>query len=180
MALHVGGMHSSSSSLTSDTGGEQLEVAVATIDALVAELNLSRVDFIKLDIEGAEREALKGAAVTLKKHHPRIMIDTYHRANDLVVLPQLIAQAQLDYEGQCGWCELRGEGRIVPHNVVYDSASALLSRPKRFGVPEVRIRWVQRRGFIYAGQLHLRMARSLSLSLLTGVSQVDVKVYQER
>ena len=75
MALHVGGMHSGSSSLTSDTGGEQLEVAVATIDALVAELNLSRVDFIKLDIEGAEREALKGAAVTLKKHHPRIMIE---------------------------------------------------------------------------------------------------------
>ena len=120
MALYVGGTHSGSSSLTGDTGGEQLEVAVTTIDALVAELNLARVDFIKLDIEGAEREALKGAALTLKKHRPRIMIDTYHRADDLVVLPQLIAQAQPDYEGQCGWCELRGEDRIVPHNVVYE------------------------------------------------------------
>ena len=70
MTLHVGGTHSGVSSLTGDTGGEQLEVAVTTIDALVAELNLARVDFIKLDIEGAEREALKGAAVTLKKHRP--------------------------------------------------------------------------------------------------------------
>ena len=41
-----------------------LRLIPVLIDFLVAELRLSRVDFIKLDIEGAEREALKGAKVT--------------------------------------------------------------------------------------------------------------------
>jgi FkbM family methyltransferase len=38
-----------------------MQLPVTTIDHLVEELQLGRVDYIKMDIEGSEREALKGA-----------------------------------------------------------------------------------------------------------------------
>ena len=50
-------------------------------------VGVAKVDFIKMDIEGAERDALKGAAQTLKTYKPRLMLDMYHRPDDAVVLP---------------------------------------------------------------------------------------------
>src|SRR5436309_2024868 len=48
------------------------QLPLTTIDKLVDELKLERVDFIKMDIEGAEQRALQGARATLAKHHPRM------------------------------------------------------------------------------------------------------------
>ena len=47
----------------SDEHAGKVEVPVTTLDKIVEELRLPRVDFIKMDIEGAEREALRGASV---------------------------------------------------------------------------------------------------------------------
>ena len=49
--------------LGNKAGGMQLPVT--TIDELVNELRLDRVDFIKMDIEGAERDVLSEVATTL-------------------------------------------------------------------------------------------------------------------
>ncbi len=49
-------------------------VPVATIDAHVAATGVAP-DFIKIDIEGWEREALLGAAGTLRRHHPWMMVE---------------------------------------------------------------------------------------------------------
>jgi FkbM family methyltransferase len=57
-------------------------VPVTTIDALVEQSVFGRVDFIKMDIEGAERCALAGAGATLHRFHPRLSITTYHQAED--------------------------------------------------------------------------------------------------
>lgn len=65
-----------SASITTDLGGtETREIATATIDGLVAEYELDRVDFIKLDIEGAEFLALRGAAQTIARHRPVICLE---------------------------------------------------------------------------------------------------------
>jgi FkbM family methyltransferase len=58
-------------------------LAVATIDGLVSRGVLDRVDFIKMDIEGAERDALTGAEQTLRRFRPRLAISVYHRESDL-------------------------------------------------------------------------------------------------
>ena len=120
LTFHVGFINSGSSSvvLEREPGTRQVEVPVTTIDKLVAELNLPRVDYIKLDIEGAEGDALQGAMETLRKYRPRLMIDSNHRPDDLTRLPAIIAQAHSDYQMICGSCEPR-DGILAPHYAFY-------------------------------------------------------------
>jgi len=94
--------------------GTKMQLPVTTIDSLVEELGLGRVDYIKMDIEGSEREALKGARKTLAKFRPRLMLDTYHRPDDPRVLPALIHEANPAYRTKCGPCEME-DGRLIPH-----------------------------------------------------------------
>ena len=86
-------------------GAVDLEkVPLTTIDKLVAELKLARVDYIKLDIEGAEPRALTGAKETLAKFKPRISIAAYHQPDHPKVIPEIIRAARSDYQMQCGPC----------------------------------------------------------------------------
>ena len=80
-----------------DRNGE-IQVATITIDDFVVARRLPRVDFIKMDIEGAEREALRGAADTIRRFKPRLAISAYHRLDDLLVLPAMIKEIEPSYE----------------------------------------------------------------------------------
>jgi FkbM family methyltransferase len=82
----------------------EVKVPLVTIDELAAELKLERVDFIKLDIEGAEKQALAGAKNTLAKYHPRLAIAMEHLADDPVRIPQVLAAEAPDYRVICGDC----------------------------------------------------------------------------
>ncbi len=66
-------------------------VRVETLDAICEELGLARVDFIKMDIEGAEIQAMDGARALMMKHHPKLAITTYHRAFDFRCLEALLS-----------------------------------------------------------------------------------------
>jgi FkbM family methyltransferase len=79
-------------------------VPLTTIDKLVRDLRLDRVDFIKMDIEGAEQRALAGARDTLARYRPRLAIAGYHRPDDPERLPALVLQASPAYRIQCGLC----------------------------------------------------------------------------
>ena len=46
--------------------------------------------YIKLDVEGAEYEALCGARNTIARFHPKLLCAAYHRNEDLFRLPLLI------------------------------------------------------------------------------------------
>jgi FkbM family methyltransferase len=86
-------------------GAMDLEkVPLTTIDKLVADLKLERVDYIKLDIEGAEPKALTGAKETLAKYKPRISIASYHAPDHPIVIPEIIRSARSDYKMHCGPC----------------------------------------------------------------------------
>ena len=61
-----------------------------TIDDVVRDLNISKVDFIKTDIEGAERNALRGAAHVLKSHNPKLAVSSYHYPDDPPVLREIV------------------------------------------------------------------------------------------
>ena len=55
-----------------------IEVAVTSIDSVVKALGCGRIDYIKMDVEGAEIHALKGAKKTLERFHPRVCVATEH------------------------------------------------------------------------------------------------------
>lgn len=69
-----------------------------TIDDFVKAKGIERVDFIKMDIEGAEIGALKGAEETIKKFRPKLAIAIYHSMDDFVDIPTWILNIGLDYE----------------------------------------------------------------------------------
>lgn len=62
------------------TAVEHLEVEITTLDSLLENLALARVDVIKMDVEGSELEVLKGAVVTLQRHRPTLLIEVFDAA----------------------------------------------------------------------------------------------------
>jgi FkbM family methyltransferase len=81
-------------------------VQTITLDEFVQENNLPRVDFIKADIEGAERYMLMGAQNVLREFAPKLSICTYHLPDDPEVLKQLVLQANPKYVIEEKWKKL--------------------------------------------------------------------------
>ncbi len=68
-----------------EDGNETIQVT--SLDDFVWEHTAGRVDWIKLDVEGAEHEALEGASATIAERRPRLAVCIYHRPGDLWELP---------------------------------------------------------------------------------------------
>jgi FkbM family methyltransferase len=97
--------------------GNLVSVPVTTIDHLVAELRLPRVDFIKMDIEGSERQAVAGARETIRRHHPRMALCVYHLPDDPDVIPSLVTAISPEYRMTTGcMCALN---RITPEVALF-------------------------------------------------------------
>jgi len=92
-------------------------VPLTTIDKMVQELALDRVDFIKMDIEGAEVKALLGARDTLQRFHPRMSLSTYHQDDHPVEIPRAARAAYPAYQTECGPCNALE--RAVRPDVIY-------------------------------------------------------------
>ena len=73
------------------------DVSVMPLDQIIAELGVDRVDFIKMDIEGSERQALNGAVKTLARFKPRMAICSYHLEDDPVRLPEIAKRTYSGY-----------------------------------------------------------------------------------
>ena len=73
-------------------------VVATTIDETIERLELDRVDFVKMDIEGSERHALRGAEKTLKRFRPRMALCAYHRWDDIKELPRLALVSVREYK----------------------------------------------------------------------------------
>lgn len=67
---------------------------INTLDNLIQE----KVDFIKLDIEGAEQDTIEGARETIKKHHPILAICIYHKAEDWYKIPNMVLAIKKEYK----------------------------------------------------------------------------------
>jgi FkbM family methyltransferase len=82
--------------LHGDSGRQ--EISITTLDKFAEENNLERLDFIKADIEGAERQMLRGATKVLQKFAPKLALCTYHRPDDPEVLEKIILEANPNYK----------------------------------------------------------------------------------
>jgi FkbM family methyltransferase len=68
-------------------------VQVRALDEVIG----SPVSFIKMDIEGGEALALRGATRTISRYHPRLAIAGYHKPSDLWEISELILSIREDY-----------------------------------------------------------------------------------
>ena len=82
---HVGG-HGGSIASQTHAYGEIGEVKIEPVDAIVDR----PPTLIKMDIEGAELDALKGARRSIIEGRPVMTISAYHRATDLIDLPDFV------------------------------------------------------------------------------------------
>jgi FkbM family methyltransferase len=71
------GADSGETSLASGAAGSQRseQIPAKTLDRIVRERGLTRVDVIKIDVEGAEYQVLSGAKRTLAEFRPKLMIE---------------------------------------------------------------------------------------------------------
>lgn len=76
-------------------GAQKRTVPVTTIDAVAAE---RAVTLIKMDVEGAELQALAGGRQTLQKFAPKLFVAAYHYDVDLFRLPLLLHELVPEYK----------------------------------------------------------------------------------
>jgi FkbM family methyltransferase len=69
----------------------------ASLDDFANQQRLARIDFIKLDVEGAELLALKGAQQTLERFKPKLAVCVYHRLEDFFDIPDYLDSLGLGY-----------------------------------------------------------------------------------
>jgi FkbM family methyltransferase len=73
-----------------------------------------RPNLIKMDIEGGELSALKGAQRMIREYRPNLAISVYHKSNDIWQIPNLI----FDLLGSCK-LYLRKHSRTIADTVLY-------------------------------------------------------------
>jgi FkbM family methyltransferase len=76
------------------TGTGDLEIPCRTLDSVLAGIVPT---FIKMDIEGAEIDAIPGTARIAAECRPILAVCAYHRCQDLWTLPKLLKAANPDY-----------------------------------------------------------------------------------
>jgi len=87
LTLHLDGIGTGGHSLVKkDVGERTSKIQADTLDNIISELGLKRVDLIKIDVEGAEADVLKGAAKTLKKYKPKIVLEAWDKKYLLKIL----------------------------------------------------------------------------------------------
>lgn len=72
-----------------------IETDFLTIDTLSGE---NPPTFIKMDLEGEEINAIRGAGNTIINHRPKMLISAYHRTEDLLSIPEEILSKRNDYK----------------------------------------------------------------------------------
>ena len=70
------------------------EIETVTVDTLAEN---KKITYLKMDVEGAEFQALCGAIKLLKEQKPKLNIALYHRSEDIFLLPLKIASVNPDY-----------------------------------------------------------------------------------
>jgi len=105
-------------SLNSSKEGS-LRTTTLSIDDLVKQEKLPKVDLIKMDIEGAELKALRGAEETIRTFKPKLAISVYHKPHDIAEIPLYLNNLDLGYEF------------FLDHFTIYEGETVLFANPTR-------------------------------------------------
>ena len=120
MQLTLATENSGMNSLARSVDGQAMEVPVTTIDQIVADLGLEQVNYLKMDIEGAEKHALTGARDTVSRFRPRLMLESNSSAEG-VVDTEFVKHLENSYKMSLGPCALAKEMplSLIPYVIYY-------------------------------------------------------------
>lgn len=120
-------------SLGAIDGAETHVVSLTTIDDLLDESNISSLDLIKMDIEGSEHNALRGAERAIKKYRPAILIELNDAALKTCGSSTQEVIKFLHDLNYRGWEIRRGSAEVVFENDLADACSecVFISRDNR-------------------------------------------------
>lgn len=79
------------------SAGENI-ASIIDIDTYILRHDIPRIDYIKLDVEGSEMNALKGAIKTISKCQPTMAISAYHKFEDLWTIGNYIISIHNSYK----------------------------------------------------------------------------------
>ena len=85
------------SRIIDESHNEQTDIFSIQVKA-IDNLDLEKVTFIKMDIEGAELNALKGAEKTILRDKPQMAICIYHSDEDMICIPEYIHNLVPEYK----------------------------------------------------------------------------------
>lgn len=91
--LYFNAMGTGSSHVSEKVGEYMIETAA--LDEIVYD---KKPTYIKMDIEGAEQEALKGCRRIIQTYKPKLAICIYHRPDDMFVIPAMIKEMNPEYK----------------------------------------------------------------------------------
>jgi FkbM family methyltransferase len=94
-------------------GSGGLHARTRSIDEWAATEKVPKIDFIKMDIEGAEGKALSGARETIHSQGPRLAVALYHALEDFIKLPQLIDEIAPGYRFHLGHYTIHHEETML-------------------------------------------------------------------
>lgn len=123
--LNFAGGQETASHLTED--GE-VAVNLTSIDAFFRNKD-EQVTFIKMDIEGAELKALRGAKETIIRDKPDLAICIYHKKEDIIKIPKYILELDSEYK-----LFIRHYSVLSPETVLY----AVRSRTVPFELSDIK------------------------------------------
>lgn len=86
---------SSKAGRQSTISSEGEEIEAISVDELYVD---KTVTYIKMDVEGAEKEAIDGAKITLRAQKPKLNIALYHKSADIFEIPLQVAKINPDYK----------------------------------------------------------------------------------
>ena len=92
------------------------DIPIISIDDIVEKKKIKKIDFIKMDIEGYELEALKGASKTIKKFFPKLAISIYHKDEDFYLIPKYIKSLNDNYS------------LYIDHYTIYNEETVLYAK----------------------------------------------------
>ena len=72
-----------------------LEIEVRKLDDMLRD---RKVTFLKMDIEGSELAALRGAERIIREQRPKLAICVYHKPEDMWEIPGFILNCHPDYK----------------------------------------------------------------------------------
>ncbi|TYK65593.1 FkbM family methyltransferase [Colwellia echini] len=96
--LELSYLDKGNASVVAQKGKYQSSIVTLSIDDMVKTKEIEKIDFIKMDVEGAEVPALNGAYECIKKDKPKLAISVYHKKDDLITITSIIKKINPNYK----------------------------------------------------------------------------------